>query len=232
MNNYGKTKNGTSNPALRPQAVCSFSHLSKALKSKYRVITIEKESDFSFFIPTVSRVKRLMASGDLGEKFAFGPLATLANAVMENTTRPEEVREALKKTPVPRRTGWRSVQSDIARRVETTRPSRRRAATLLCLHLAARWLATGNDHFVRGINHSKLASSKEKDKDARTSKKKFHAALHLSMRSDMTRCPRVDQVATFWDDTPNMEQMVHRMWKESIAPDCESGYLPDFHVKY
>jgi hypothetical protein len=195
--------------------------------------SVEKESDDSPAVPTVSTFKKLMTSGELFGKYDFGPLQPLASSFLQGSVSLENFSESLKEVSVPHRSRWRSLQKDILHRIATTRPSRRSAAAMLCLFLAGQWIVGKGDHYRRGINHAYLVALREKLKGTRETVVEYYAADHLSLRSDMTRSPRVDQKADFpADSIDDMGQMVSRMWTESILPDCESGYLPDFHIRY
>lgn len=116
----------------------------------------ESEPSWSFDIRAVSDIEKAL-SERISESPPFGwdDLGSLAKDLLEGSASVPVVLNALRNIR-PASETWGQICQTVERRLESTRPSRRRATLLVCLELSQKWLDEPNELLLQALDFNRI----------------------------------------------------------------------------
>jgi hypothetical protein len=187
----------------------------------------EIEPSWSFDIKAVTDIDRTLSPlSDQAPDYGWKYLGKLTREVLAGRLPPEKLAPALKgiQTSASSAREWERIIATVARRLESTRPSRRKGTALLCLELAEAWLCTGDEILLQCLDFNRIFPVKPDPAKPPT----YLPARTAVLRSNVTRLkcatssprchPSPDE---FTADRHDFEGLSEMMWKSTRAPEFE-----------
>lgn len=116
----------------------------------------ESEPSWAFDIKAVADIEKILSErAQENPPFGWKDLGELGKSVLSGVLPPQKALTIMETIRQNDRT-WGEICRTVARRLETTRPSRQRPTFLVCLDLAQSWLDTSEDVYLQALDFNKI----------------------------------------------------------------------------